>query len=842
MNMAALRHRLCIALIGCVLLSFCAVLHTTGTVTLVWGTREMRPGKISRTPEETGYCYRYRFAGCPGDRGSAPRRSNLALLENGKPLGPAHAPYRRISRLGHGAHRHWGKNIIFSTSDNTDPRVNGRRYQIVYIPFIFAQHRRYAWYLLVASSIAAIALSKSAISTIVSGLMKALRQHLSHAAYLPPVITPGKAFLACGLLFGTIFVIINPPFQVADESAHWFRALYIANGAVVPAADDALPASYVRAPERFYSELRLLVGGDNRLKKEHILSLFGTPLRMEETVPFCIASADSYNPIPYLPQIPGIMIGQLINLSPLSISYTGRFLNLLAWLLLIYCAIRITPVLKWGFLLLSLMPMTLHQAASLSADSFLIALSFLCIAVVLKLACDNPESVMKRNEILLLSTILPLASLAKMNLSFLILLFMIPPARFGGRLRRLCIIWSIATITLGGTLLWNHLDAWGLRAAIPRQDNWPFIIIHPLAFSKVLWASFGWDWKYWLVQFVGQLGWLNASLPRWLPCFYITVLLFVPAVSGDGALLSARQRVAAAGAFAISALSVFALMWVMGKGPEATSIPGVQGRYFIPFAPLLLLLLCNRRLTLSGRYLSLVAVLSVILTELVTVGTLLGRYYGPVVVGSIPAEPCDYRGNGRLDDGGVMMAFFSCDVPTAIRSADYDGYLLYKLADAGAKQFINNLYQKQDGEHYYRLRSNISEKERKRAMAILSTFSGFYSTVSKIEVRLSPGRSRRVRDVILDLKHRPDDVAPLATARVEGFRIREEAWYPFIFNPVMLRMGDNYRLTVRSPDAEPRDAAHVCLTPVSEAPGDKPGQPTGPEWQGGTAFRVFREF
>ncbi|MBD0271762.1 MAG: hypothetical protein ICV73_07510, partial [Acetobacteraceae bacterium] len=56
--------------------------------------------------------------------------SRLALYENGTRLGPAHARHDLIRDVGQGAYSHWGRTLIFSASDNTDPRTNGRRYSL----------------------------------------------------------------------------------------------------------------------------------------------------------------------------------------------------------------------------------------------------------------------------------------------------------------------------------------------------------------------------------------------------------------------------------------------------------------------------------------------------------------------------------------------------------------------------------------------------------------------------------------------------------------------------------------------------------------------------------------
>lgn len=56
--------------------------------------------------------------------------SRLVVLEDGEALGPAHAIHDDIRRIGEGRYSHWKRGILFSTSDNTDPRTNGRQYSV----------------------------------------------------------------------------------------------------------------------------------------------------------------------------------------------------------------------------------------------------------------------------------------------------------------------------------------------------------------------------------------------------------------------------------------------------------------------------------------------------------------------------------------------------------------------------------------------------------------------------------------------------------------------------------------------------------------------------------------
>lgn len=57
--------------------------------------------------------------------------SPLMLFEDSRVLGPPHAPHKDIETKGRGLYSHWGENLYFATSDNTDPNLNERNYWVL---------------------------------------------------------------------------------------------------------------------------------------------------------------------------------------------------------------------------------------------------------------------------------------------------------------------------------------------------------------------------------------------------------------------------------------------------------------------------------------------------------------------------------------------------------------------------------------------------------------------------------------------------------------------------------------------------------------------------------------
>lgn len=83
---------------------------------------------------ENGLCWISKLPSkvSPGDNLNTFTYSSLLLFEDHRLLGPAHVPHHEIRAQGTGRYSHWLSDLYFSTSDGTDPNVNGRTYTIIW--------------------------------------------------------------------------------------------------------------------------------------------------------------------------------------------------------------------------------------------------------------------------------------------------------------------------------------------------------------------------------------------------------------------------------------------------------------------------------------------------------------------------------------------------------------------------------------------------------------------------------------------------------------------------------------------------------------------------------------
>lgn len=118
-----------VLLVALVCAASAVVLHHHSRGRIDWWM-ETRPIPAESIRAETGLCF---VAPLGTDwLSSHARRSPARLIEDGRDLGPGNSGHQQVRELGGGRFSVWHGNLYFASSDGTDPRRNGRRYEIVW--------------------------------------------------------------------------------------------------------------------------------------------------------------------------------------------------------------------------------------------------------------------------------------------------------------------------------------------------------------------------------------------------------------------------------------------------------------------------------------------------------------------------------------------------------------------------------------------------------------------------------------------------------------------------------------------------------------------------------------
>ena len=388
----------------------------------------------------------------------------------------------------------------------------------------------------------------------------------------------------------TALALLTPPFQVPDEQQHFFRSYQLSEAhfdstSSAGEAGAVLPSSLIELSADFLGTRALhadrVIQHRSFTKTWSALDRPLDPAR-REFIPFTGAAA--YWPGAYLAQASAIALGRSAGLGPLALLYVARLLN--AWVAvgLIGVALHLIPTGRLALFVVGLLPMTLYEIASCSADAATIATALLFTAFAIS-SCAvgrwSPAAIAGAT-----ATALVFCPLKPVYAPLLLLAFPLGPRR--SPTHGLVVHTAILAAVLGVTFAWLLASPIVNASPLPGVDSAAqisFLAAHPLHFiHTVVWTTrvYGFDWAK---QTIGVLGWLNVELPR--PMLAIPVLLLVACtvVKQPGAWRPDPVRAAWMVGLMLASLSLILLALEVLWSPVGTLIAeGVQGRYFIPLA------------------------------------------------------------------------------------------------------------------------------------------------------------------------------------------------------------------------------------------------------------------
>lgn len=270
--------------------------------------------------------------------------------------------------------------------------------------------------------------------------------------------------------FGLVFSVILPICHVSDEGEHLVRAELTSEGVIFPhwtGEDHNLTRLYNVTDGDIMKGLNKNVGYELSINTSFFVdNLGGTVFTTDhdtdkiEFVSTLRQSAFEQNPFfAYLPQALGMTIAKLLDLNVIWLLWLGRMCNLLCYAGLISYAIKKTPYLKIPMLVVSCIPITIYQAASMSIDSMIIGLGILSIAYFISMV-KAPKNSIKNKELLIFTVICLFLGLCKLPyLAFIFLLFLVPKDNVADKRNFYKIILiSLLSVSLIG-LMWSQYSS-----------------------------------------------------------------------------------------------------------------------------------------------------------------------------------------------------------------------------------------------------------------------------------------------------------------------------------------------------------------------------------------------
>lgn len=406
-----------------------------------------------------------------------------------------------------------------------------------------------------------------------------------------------NVFVPIALFLGMIFNFVIMIHGVPDEPWHIDTAYKYSNK-IMFIEDTNIPGTIYKRECDVKMEDMLANGVESNSYYQLKNHLFEIP---EDQKLQKVSYIDTSNLMPffvYLPTALGISIGRILGLSSIFTLLLGRLLNLLFFILVVECAIRIIPYGKNVFAMIAMLPIAMQQAASASYDTFINAVILLFIALCYKLT--NDEEKRKRDIIVLVILVFLIATLkAGVYLPISLLLFSLYKQNKRKKItvRRIVIsigIISVIIVILSIILMKYYPTISGLLGTMTDYDpniNYTlgYLLQHPAKIVYLYWNTFIQKGDLYLRGALGGvLAWHDIRI-NWIYMFILLIgLLFLVNVEEDSYRESNKKKILLCVSGISPMLLIMLSMLFACTKMSSSSIQAVQGRYFLPLMPLLL--------------------------------------------------------------------------------------------------------------------------------------------------------------------------------------------------------------------------------------------------------------
>ena len=425
-------------------------------------------------------------------------------------------------------------------------------------------------------------------------------------------------FVVVSMLALTVSIILTPPGQVPDAPAQFDRAVEVSQGGFVGLvrggkSGDFLPTGVGRFEEAFGPLIFNAAAKVTRSEFDRAThSVWG---RRRQFVAF--GGTTQYPPLAYLPGALAVWIARSLSTRVVVAYYLLEFFNAIAFVSLVAWALALFRGVASSLLAaVALLPMMVALAGSPSTDGIIVGLAAVFAGILYRRLDGNHAHGAGRSEIVssprrgLAGWVPELSWLEWIALCALGVVVLAKPAYFPLVLamglvqaRQRNLLGYLQRVVPLGLLLGVALACWyrlGARIqgayavagpSVSPVRQLKFILAHPGSTAHVASATLRLDSNFYWHSFVGILGWLDTPLESWLYLGVIVglgVLLAIRLVTGkrDWATL-----ICCAAVVIFSAALIFIALYLDWSPVGSRVVVGVQGRYFLPLAPVIILAL-----------------------------------------------------------------------------------------------------------------------------------------------------------------------------------------------------------------------------------------------------------
>lgn len=419
--------------------------------------------------------------------------------------------------------------------------------------------------------------SATIIVTIASIIVSVITIFIAFYIIEQEKLTEEKAFLLIFPIACIMMTFAMPIFNGHDEAVHWLRTYDISQGNLVSGNTIDVP-----------KQVNDIATTYSRYSDISFEAMDGQQTEV------AIPTGAVYNPIQYTSQVLGTIIGRIITNRPTIIAYIARIFNIIACTIILYYSIKIIPFGKKILLLFTFIPIAIEGFCTLSADGLTISICYLLIAYILNIAYNKKiEKISLKQKILLgiLSSVVACCKLVYLPL--ILLIWIIPKEKFKSKKDKILSILTINIIPIIINIVWMIISMSVLASRSGESSEQILKALkNPINFFQMILYTINNNIdKYILTMFGQEMEWSeNIMLKITSLIFWITTIAITIMDNTIKKKLLKKDKIIILLILTIIIGLIFCALYVQYTYAESSQIQGIQGRYFIPILPLIILL------------------------------------------------------------------------------------------------------------------------------------------------------------------------------------------------------------------------------------------------------------
>lgn len=321
----------------------------------------------------------------------------------------------------------------------------------------------------------------------------------------------------------------------------------------------------------------------------------------------------------YFPGTLGMTLGRILGRSVRFNIFLAKLFCFMFYVVIVFWAIKISPYFKSVIAFAALLPMSLYQATGITYDSVVMAISLLILALFFRARTERLSS----GEIIILFVASATLGCCKGGFYLVILLafLTISKEQFGGLKNKckLCVgsllaggIGMLVTFAQAFFSSFRYIQAGALETdeiatLVPGTENAAYgikyVFTNSIGFLKILVVTLTHKTEQYIGTLIGNRMKWTDTLVSWhiILAFIILLILAGSRTEKIQVNVNVKERILLALCLGIEIIG-FHLLMLIETPVWSQVIEGVQGRYFLPWVPIIILIIYNgkRKYELQG--------------------------------------------------------------------------------------------------------------------------------------------------------------------------------------------------------------------------------------------------